>query len=165
MKRIVALLAALIMVLSLTACFGTGTTGSTADEANAADISAYDKDFKGLLAYIADSNSGSATQELYYRILGADNGARIIFNNNPYVEVYDFSSVVDNSATADSADPAKAQAILEDIADDGKFRPLEDGIEMTAVITDSGKYVIAWDETRSYDYAKKVATDEVKANW
>ena len=166
MKKIVALVAALVMVLSLTACLGTANTAdSTADEASNADISSYESDFKGLVDYIADNNSGCTMQELYFDILGADHGARVIFNNNPYVEIYDFSSVVDSAATADSADPEKAKEILEDIKDDGKFRPMADGIEMTAVITDSGKYVIAWDASRGFDYEKKVATEEVKAKW
>ena len=165
MKKIIALIAVLALAVSLTGCFGVGqSAGSTADEAKAEDVSAYDKDFKGLVKIIADSNSGSVVQEIYYDILGADHGARVIFNNNPYVEIY-FSSAVDEKATADSADPARAKEILEDIRDDGKFKPLEDGIEMTAVITDSGKYVIAWDASRGFDYEKKAATDEVKANW
>ena len=49
--------------------------------------------------------------------------------------------------------------------DDGKFKPMADGIEMTAVLTDSGKYVIAWDASRGYNYEKDIVTDEVKANW
>lgn len=166
MKKIIALVAVLALVLSLAGCFGTAQqSGSTSDEAKLGDIADYDKDYKGLLKYIADSNSGSTVQEIYYEMLGADKGARIIFNNNPYVEVYDFSSVVDSTSTADSADPQKAKAILEDIKDDGKFKPMEDGLEMTAVITESGKYVIAWDASRGFDYEKKVATDDVKANW
>ena len=166
MKKIIAFIAVLALVLSLAGCFGTQQqSGSTADEAKLEDIADYDKDYKGLVKYIADSNNGATVQEIYYDMLGADKGARIIFNNNPYVEVYDFSSAVDSSATADSVDPAKAKEILEDIRDDGKFRPMEDGIEMTAVITESGKYVIAWDASRGFDYEKKVATDDVKANW
>lgn len=166
MKKIIALVAVLALVLSLAGCFGTTQNAdSTADEAKLEDIADYNKDYKGLLKYIADSNSGSTVQEIYYEMLGADKGARVIFNNNPYVEVYDFSSIVDDKATADSADPERAKEILEDIKDDGKFRPMEDGIEMTAVITESGKYVIAWDASRSFDYEKKVATEEVKANW
>lgn len=166
MKKIIALIAVLALVLSLTACFGnTQNAGSTADEANAKDVSAYDKDFKDLVKYIADSNNGSVVQEIYYDIIGADHGTRIIFNNNPYVEIYDFSSVVDDTATADSADPARAKEVYEDIKDDGKFKPMEDGIEMDARITDSGKYVIAWDASRGFDYEKKVATEDVIANW
>lgn len=163
MKKMIALIMALLMVLSLTACFGAGNnSGSTADQADAADVSTYSKDFEGLQKYISDRNANAAKSELYYDFVGADNGVRFVFSNNPYVEVYDFSSAVE--ATADSAN-ATAQAILEDIKDDGKFTPIADGTEMTAVITDSGKYVIAWDASRSFDYAKNVATDELKANW
>ena len=166
LKKIIALIAALALVMSLTACFGVAQqSGSTADEANAKDVSSYDKDFKGLVKYIADSNNGSVVQEIYYDIIGADHGTRIIFNNNPYVEIYDFSSVVDDTATADSADPARAKEVYEDIRDDGKFKPMEDGIEMDARITDSGKYVIAWDASRGFDYEKKVATVDVISSW
>lgn len=156
MKKILALMTALIMVLSLTACFGAGNTGSsTADQAQAADVDTYDKDFDGLFKYIADRNSNGTKGELYYDVIGAVNGARYIINGNAYVEVYDFTG----------ADSDTAKAILADIKDDGKFRPVEDGTEMTAVITDSGSYVVAWDAARSYDYTGKIATDELKANW
>ena len=156
MKKIIALMLALMLALSLTACFGpVNNNGSTADEAKAADISTYDKDFEGLQKYITDRNPNSAKSELYYKLLGADNGVRFVFSNNPYVEVYDFSK----------ADNDTAKDILADIKDDGKFKPIPDGTEMNAVITDSGKYVIAWDATRNYDYTGKIATDELKANW
>lgn len=155
MKKIIALITALIMVLSLTGCFGTNNGGATADEAKAADISTYDKDFNGLVKYITDSNPNTAKQELYYDILGASDGARLVFGGNSFVEIYDFSK----------ADSEKAKTILADVKDEGKFNPIEDGVMMTAVVTDSGKYVIAWDETRRYDYAGKVANDDVKSNW
>lgn len=187
MKKIIALIAALAMVLSLSACFSTGTTedASTSDQVENADVSDYDKDFDGLVQYIIDSNSGCEKQELYYDLLGAENGVKLILNKNAYVEIYDFygeketSSWVDsdnlpraivygeeeNSSSADSSDLSKPQQILNEVRENGKFKPMENGIELTAAITDSGHYVIAWDATRSYDYDKKVATDEVKANW
>lgn len=158
MKKLISLIAALVMVLSLTGCFGMGTASngsSTADQASAAEVDTYDKDFKGLQKYITDRNSKAKTSELYYDIVGAKNGIRIILNDNAYVEVYDYTDA--NSETA--------KAILADIKDDGKFNPMENSIDMTAVITDSGNYVLAWDATRSYDYAKNVATDELIANW
>lgn len=165
MKKLMALIAALAMILTLTGCFGMGNNASsTADQAKAGDIASYDKDFAGLTEYIKDNNGNSTTQDVYYDILGAGNGVRIILNSNAYVEVYDFSNIVDSASTADSAEPEKAKAVLED-AKDGKFRPLDNGVEMDAVTTDSGKYLIAWDSTRSYDYAGKVATDDLKANW
>lgn len=164
MKKIIALTAALIMVFSLTGCFGMGNNNNaaTADEAKAGDISTYDKDFDGLVKYISDNNANSAKQEIYYDILGAKNGVRFIFSSNPYVEVYDFSNITDGG---ESAHPETASFIIDSVKAAGKFRPIENGAEMTAVITDSGKYVIAWDATRNYDYAKKVATDDLIKNW
>ena len=158
MKKIIAVIAALmITALSLTGCFGMGAnqaSGSTADQANAQDVSAYDKDFAGLQKYITDRNTAEK-QEIYYDIVGAKDGIRYIFNKNAYVEIYDFTGIESETA----------KKIMYEIKDNGKFRPMEDGTEMTGVITDSGNYVIAWDASRSYDYAGKVATDELKANW
>lgn len=166
MKKIIALIAALVMVLSLTACFGMGNNAaSTADEAKAADVSEYEKNFDGLQKYIADNNPNCEKQELYYDIVGAHNGVRLIFSQNPYVEVYDFSNIAGGSDSADSAHPEKAKEILEAVKKDGKFHPIESGVEMTAIITDSGKYVVAWDASRNYDYAGKVATDDLVKNW
>ena len=159
MKKIIAITAALIITaLSLTGCFGMGSNtssgSSTADQANAADVSTYSKDFEGLQKYVTDRNSAEK-QELYYDIVGAKDGVRYVFNKNAYVEIYDYSS----------ADNETAKKTIEDIKDDGKFRPMEDGTAMTGVVTDSGKYVLAWDASRSYDYAGKVATEELVANW
>lgn len=155
MKKLLAMIAALAMLLSLTACFGSTSGTATADEAQAADVSTYQKDFAGLQKYVTDRNSGAASADIFYDIIGADDGVRYVLNGNAYVEIYDFSS----------ADSDIAKAILADIKDDGKFKPVEDGTEMTAVITDSGSYVLAWDATRSYDYDNKVATAELKSNW
>lgn len=165
MKKLIALIAALAMVLSLTACFGSSTGGvSTADEVK--PLSSYSKDFDGLKQYLYDFNgmkryedeksgTNTAVTDIFYDIIGAVDGTRYVINSNAYVEIYDFTG----------ADSDTAKAILADIKDDGKFTPVEGGTEMTAVITDSGNYVLAWDATRSYDYAKNVATDKVKSNW
>ena len=154
MKKIIALIAVLALALSLAAC-GSNNNGSTADQANAADVSTYDKDFEGLQKYITDRNSNAAKNELYYSIVGADNGVRIVLNGNSYVEIYDYSKA--NNDTA--------KAIIEDVMDDGKFSPMTDGVEMTGKLTKSGNYVLAWDATRSYDYDKKVVTEELIENW
>lgn len=168
MKKIIALIAAVALVLTLSACFMPGTTdnsSSTDDQVEAADVSTYDKDFNGLVQYIKDRNSGCEVQEIYYDLLGAENGVRLILNKNAFVEIYDFSGIVEKSATSDSADPEKALDIVNQVREYDKFQPLEGSTELTAAITDSGKYVIAWDATRGYDYDKKVATDELKENW
>ena len=168
MKKIIALIAAVVLVLSLSACFMPGSNdnnSSTSDQVDAADVSTYDKNFDGLVKYIKDRNSGCEEQEIYYDLLGAEKGVRLILNKNAYVEIYDFSGVAEKNATSDSANPEKAQDIINTVREYNKFKPLDNGIEMTAAITDSGKYILAWDATRSYDYDKKVATDELKENW
>lgn len=160
MKKIIALIAAMALVLSLSACFmpnANNNSESTSDQANAADITSYDKDFDGLVKYINDRGSNYEKMDIYYDLIGADNGVRIVLNKNAFVEVYDFSGA--------SANTAKAQEILNAVRENGKFKPIEDGTELTAAITDSGKYVLAWDASRSFDYTGKVVTDELKENW
>lgn len=160
MKKIIALIAAMALVLSLSACFmpnANNNSESTSDQANAADITSYDKDFDGLVKYINDRGSNYEKMDIYYDLIGADNGVRIVLNKNAFVEVYDFSGA--------SANTAKAKDILNAVRENGKFKPIEDGAEMTAAITDSGKYVLAWDASRSFDYTGKVVTDELKENW
>lgn len=166
MKKIIALIAAVALVLSLSACFmpnANNNSDSSSEQANAADVTSYDKDFDGLVKYITDRGSNYEKMDIYYDLLGADNGARIVLNKNAFVEVYDFSGV--SSATADSANASKAKDILNAVRENGKFKPIEDGAELTATITDSGKYVLAWDASRSFDYTGKVVTDELKENW
>ena len=160
MKKIIALIAAVALVLSLSACFmpnANNNSDSSSEQANAADVTSYDKDFDGLVKYITDRGSNYEKMDIYYDLLGADNGARIVLNKNAFVEVYDFSGA--------SANTAKAQEILNAVRENGKFKPIEDGAELTAAITDSGKYVLAWDASRSFDYTGKVVTDELKENW
>ena len=160
MKKIIALIAAMALVLSLSACFmpnANNNSESTSDQANAADITSYDKDFDGLVKYINDRGSNYEKMDIYYDLIGADNGVRIVLNKNAFVEVYDFSGA--------SANTAKAKDILNAVRENGKFKPIEDGAELTAAITDSGKYVLAWDASRSFDYTGKVVTDELKENW
>nr|WP_316614532.1 hypothetical protein [uncultured Ruminococcus sp.] len=160
MKKIIALIAAMALVLSLSACFmpnANNNSESTSDQANAADITSYNKDFDGLVKYINDRGSNYEKMDIYYDLIGADNGVRIVLNKNAFVEVYDFSGA--------SANTAKAKDILNAVRENGKFKPIEDGTELTAAITDSGKYVLAWDASRSFDYTGKVVTDELKENW
>ena len=166
MKKIIALIAAVALVLSLSACFmpnANNNSDATSDQANAADITSYDKDFDGLVKYINDRGSNYEKMDIYYDLIGANNGVRIVLNKNAFVEVYDFSGAA--GATADSANASKAKDILNAVRENGKFKPIEDGVELTAAITDSGKYVLAWDASRNFDYTGKVVTDELKENW
>ena len=160
MKRIIAILTAALMLLALTGCIGmpASDNSATADEAVAnLNTDKYDKDFAGLQKFLTDAKVVTADNkaEIFYDILGANDGVRYVLNGNAFVELYDFSGKQNDTA----------KTVLADIKDDGKFRAVEDGAELTGVITSSDKYVIAWDETRSYDYKKNIATDKVLKNW
>ena len=174
MKKIIALLIALMMVFSLTACMGGGTQSSGASSDQAKPMKDYATDFDGLKKYIEDYNTGGSEADIYYSIIGADNGKRYILNGNAFVEIYDFSTYAGASATPDQATADQAAKDSEKYTNaknffakvkDGKVRLLENSSELTVFVTKSGKYVLLYDETRGYDYAGTVATDAVKKNW
>lgn len=159
MKKLIVIALALAMLFSLAGCFGMGTANnasSTEDQAEAADVSTYDKDFDGLVKYITDRNKNAAKNEIFYDILGAENGTRLVLNGNAYVEIYEFGEK-ENDTSAKIFDSIRNN--------EGKFSPMENSTEMIGKITDSGKYILAWDATRSYDYDKNVATEELLENW
>lgn len=160
MKKWILIITAAVLMLSLTACIGapTNNNAATADEAANVDVSKYNKDFAGLQKYLKDTNADMANAtkaEIFYDILGAKDGVRYILNGNAFIEIYDFSDEQNDTA----------KSILADIKDDGKFTPIEGGAELTALLTKSGKLVIAYDASRAYNYAEKIATDKVKENW
>lgn len=170
MKRMIAILLAAMMLIALTGCVGgasyTVKNATTDEEAKAVKAEKYDKDFKGLQQYLLDkgyiyskmeSSDGSSTEslksEVYYDIIGATDGIRYYFTDKKtFVELYDFSGKQDDTA----------KEILADIGDDGKFKVFDSGDELTGVISKSGKYVIVYNESNKYDYAK--ITDELE-NW
>lgn len=178
MKKIVTVLLAAVLMLSLTGCFGTGsTTESTETPTEPPALSEYVKDFRGLQQYLIDHSlvpyvklaaapatpsDAAPTEEptqandprtpVYYDLLGADYGVRYALTTTAYVELYDFSG----------ADNATAKAILADIKDDGKFTVVDGLDELTGVISASGKYVIVYNAKNDYEYDKITA---VLANW
>ena len=167
MKKIVTVLLIAVVMLSLTGCFGTGTTStSTETPTEAPALETYTKDLRGLQQYFIDHSlvpyvkltSASATPSeaateaatessdprtaVYYDLLGANYGVRYYLSAVAYVELYDFTGA--NNATA--------QSILADIKDDGKFT-LVDGLdELTGVISASGNYVIVYNAKNEYSY-------------
>lgn len=171
MKKLIAVLLAAMMIFALTGCVG-GTSyqvkNATSDEeAKAIKASKYDKDFKGLQQYLLDKgyiytkvenpndakDSVKLTSEVYYDIIGANDGIRYYFSDQrTFVELYDFSGKQNDTA----------KKVLADIKDDGKFRAIDVGDELTGVISKSGKYVIIYNAANQYDYAK--ITDELE-NW
>ena len=160
MKKLVAILMIVLLMLSLTGCFGTGSsTGSTSDEATAEPTEplgqeAYEQSFKGLQQYLIDRQyfTESGKTEVYSDIIGAADGARYSLSTTAFIELYDFSDASNDTA----------QAVLADIKDDGKFYAIEGYDELTGVISKSGKYAAVYNAKNKYDYAK--ITDELE-NW
>lgn len=164
MKRLFAILLAAALMLALTACGGSSNQikdATTDEEAENISPKDYEKDFDGLQDYLLDKgyifgrdgNGNSLTSDVYYDIIGANDGIRYYFTDGrTFVELYDFSGEQNDTA----------KEVLEDIEDDGKFYAIEGLDELTAVISDSGKYVIAYNENNKYDY--KQITDELE-NW
>lgn len=164
MKKFLAVLLAAALMFALAACGGSSNQikdATTDQEAEDIDPKDYEKDFEGLQDYLLDKgyiygrdgNGDSLTGEIYYDILGANDGIRYYFTDGrTFVELYDFSGEQNDTA----------KEVLKDIEDDGKFMAVEGLYELTAVISDSGKYVIAYNPNNKYDYDK--ITDELE-NW
>ena len=152
MKKLFAIILAAALMLTLTGCLGrTGTSSTPTESPDAKEASAYEKSFDGLKKYLTDHAlvSSDAESEVYYDILGADNGVRYILSNTAFIELYDFSS----------ADNDTASAVLADVADDGKLTSVAGLDEMAGVVSGSGKFLALYKAKNSYDYAK--ITDEL----
>jgi hypothetical protein len=171
MKKFLALALIVMMMLTLTGCFGIGSTASTeptVDPEQAPALSTYTKDFAGLQQYLIDrallpyadlsaatpdsSDASAKRTAVYYDIIGADNGVRYNLGGTVFIELYDFSNAKNDTA----------KSVLADIKDDGAFYPIENYDKLTGVISASGKYVAVYNTKNQYDYAK--ITDEL-ANW
>jgi len=170
MKKILAILLAAAMIIALTGCVGGASyevKNATSDE-EAAEIKAdnYTKDYDGLISYLldkgyiynymystADDSKEELTSEVYYDIIGANNGIRYYFTDKKtFVEIYDFSGEQNETA----------KKVIEDVKDDGKFRAIDAGDELTGVLSKSGKYMIIYNASNKYEYDK--ITDELE-NW
>ena len=172
MKKLLAILLAGAMMFALTGCFGGSSykvKNATTDE-EAADISAkdYKKDFDGLQQYLLDKGyiykflydenntekpRQAMTSEVYADVIGANDGIRYYFpDGKSFIEIYDYSGKQNDTA----------KEVLAEIKENGKFKPIEAGDELTGVVSESGKYLIIYNEKNKYDYEK--ITDELK-NW
>ena len=169
MKKLLAILLAAAMMFALAGCTGASYSvkNATSDE-EAAEIKAadYAKDYNGLQQYLLDKgyiytvmysgngeDSVKLKSDIYYDIIGANNGVRYYFTDNKtFIEIYDYSGEQNDTA----------KKVLEDIKDDGKFKAIDAGDTLTGVISKSGKYVIAYNANNKYEYEK--ITNELE-NW
>ncbi len=155
MKRIIAILLTVLMVLSLAACSinthgknpdGTDVTESQSD--GKADITKYKKDFSGMQSYLVDmdliDDSKDKKKETQADIIGAKKGVRYTLDASSFVEFYEF----DTNAT-----PDEAQKVYDDISNNGVYNVL-DLEDMKGVVSNSGKFVMLYPANSKYDYSK-----------
>ncbi len=156
MKRLIAILLTVMVLVSLTACTvgtdGTKLNGSTdateATEAPKVDINKYDKTFEGMLDYLKElkliSKKEADQTVTQADLIGAKNGVRFKIDTLNFVEFYE----IDTTAT-----PDEAQKVIDAFENGENYKVL--GIEdVKGVVSDSGKYVMLYSATSTYDYSK-----------
>lgn len=156
MKRLVAILLSVLMIISLAGCTigtdGTKLSGSTASteatEAPDVDIDKYNKDFNGMQDYLKEldliSKKEADKTVMQADIIGAKQGVRYKIDTTNFVEFYEF----DITAT-----PDEAENVLSAFANGETYKVL--GFEdVKGVVSNSGKYVMLYPATSTYDYSK-----------
>lgn len=121
----------------------------------------------------AATTATEATSEvrtsIYAELVGADQGARFLLNGSAFIEIYDFSNadneiakrilaeIKENSKKDDSKKDETASTLVK-----GTFTVVDGLDELTGVISKSGKYVIAYNASNSYEYD---TITKVLENW
>ncbi len=156
MKRLVAILLSILVVVSLSACTmgtdGTKLNGNTeatdATQAPQADIDKYAKDFDGMQEYLKELELVSSKKDdktvMQADLIGAKQGVRYKIDTTNFVEFYEF----DIAAT-----PDEAEKVLSAFANDETYKVL--GLEdVKGVVSNSGKFAMLYPATSTYDYSK-----------
>lgn len=156
MKRIIALMLTLLMVVALSACT-MGTDGTTlnqntsetsATEAPKVDIEKYEKDFDGMQAYLIELELLSGDEddkiETQADVIGAKTGVRYQLDTTNFVEFYEF----DTAAT-----PDEAVSVYDAISNGETYKVL--GIEaLKGEVSSSGKFIMLYPATSTYDFSE-----------
>lgn len=150
MKRLVAILLTLLMVVSLAACGGASTQNPTTatEKVDVKDVKIdnYKKTFSGMQKYLLDLKliSGDNKIETQADLIGAKKGVRYNVDKTNFVEFYAF----DIQAT-----PDEAVKVYDCIANDKEYNVL--GLEdLEGVVSKSGKYIMLYPASSTYDYSK-----------
>ncbi len=158
MKRLVAILLTVLLIVSLAGCtIGTDgtklngdTTTTEATEAEGVDIGKYEKDFNGMQEYFLELELISEKKEdktvMQADIIGAKQGVRYKVDSTNFVEFYE----IDITAT-----PDEAVNVISAFTNDDVYKVL--GFEdVKGEVSGSGKYVMLYPATSTYDYSKIV---------
>ncbi|WP_411675776.1 hypothetical protein [Caproicibacter sp.] len=164
MKKIWILAAAAAFMMTATACgagdVGGASSGASSSQASSSSSgptvaqSSVEDSLKGLEKYLTGNGvlSGDAA-EMRSDVIGAKAGGRYQFSyngkNNVTVELYEFDP---NSVNG------TAKQVLDSVKSSGQFTLM--GQKITAVLSDSGKYLMIYQDTVTKDenkaYADKV---------
>lgn len=156
MKRLVAILLVVMVVVSLSACtigtdgtkLGTDTSATEATEAVEVDINKYGDNLDGMVKYLQElkliSQKDADKTVTQADLIGAKNGVRIKIDTVNFVEFYEF----DTTAT-----PDEAVKVFDAFSNNETYKVL--GIEdVKGVVSGSGKFVMLYTATSTYDYSK-----------
>ncbi|MBR2714957.1 MAG: hypothetical protein IKB73_01975 [Ruminococcus sp.] len=155
MKRLVALLLCILVMISISACtMGTDGTQLNKDtsateetKAPEVDITKYKKDFDSMQKYLIKmellSDKKDAKTVMQADIIGAKTGVRYKLDTTNFVEFYE----LDTKAT-----PDEGQKLYDAISSGKTYKVL--GVEeLEGVVSGSGKYLMLYPVTSSYDYS------------
>ncbi len=170
MRKIILLVLATVMTVSLTGCLGSGgpqlpgVSTSEGKDIKKIDASKYNNDLEGLGNYLTDLNylpSEITSTEMMYGVIGAKAGERYNFtvdNSVVYVELYEYDTdKMDNNAKRVTAEAKK----------DGEIKVLseDDSAVFPATLSANGKYLLMYSDNATNESnatRKKNFTDAVK---
>ena len=150
MKRIVAILISVLILVSLSACtIGTdGTKLGTNADATEATEAPYDKTLDGMVEYLQElkliSKKDGDKTVTQAELIGAKSGYRFKLDATNFVEFYE----IDTTAT-----PDEAEKVIDAFTNGENYKVL--GVEdVKGVVSGSGKYMMIYPATSTYDYSK-----------
>ena len=143
-QKLLALLLAVLLSLSLAACVPTGTAVaelSVPEESPNPDAASYEDNLEGLIQYMKDSQliAGDGIS-MSADFIGAVEGMKFSYKymeSTMTCELYEFDLDAQNE---------KAQTVLDSVKSSGKFTVLDK--EVSAVLSQSGKFMMIFVSSR-----------------
>ena len=174
MKKMIAFLLIAVLAISLTGCFG---GGSSKKETSTEPIEEYAKEnFLGLQKLIVDyygvegvdlskfdpastnepADTASVRAAVYYDLIGAETGVRINISNSAFIDLYDFTNADNDTAKAFLA------KVNEAVKNDEKIEIEGSPYKVSCAVSGTGNIVMLF-KGKSDDY--KDIIDALKKNW
>lgn len=159
-KRILIVILALLMVISLAACGedalyskknSTENTSATETVETFKDISEYSKTIEGIEKCLVErgllkQESVDAKSDMLAELIGAKTGYRYTIDQNVFIEIYEYETA--SNATADE--------IKSSITKNGTFS-IADMDPLTGVYSSDSKFLLVYNAAIKYDGYEKIA--------